>query len=271
MDNNQKKVSQGVIGKKCPKCHYVRVESDTAPEWQCPGCGVAYAKVEPTVETLTPKNESADVTASEPKAQPGSKAVLGEMVPKKKVIVIAVACLVVGYFAGREHLKYEVRSAIGSAFSGFSSAFNSGPGAASAEPDKKAKSSFLDNPFVPSKAPVTATLLSKGFEPSNPSARQYDDFITFKLNFKNTEARDIRAFEGVVQFMDLLDNELLSANVAINDPIQGLAQMDWPGQIDYNQFRDSHKRLRSAEFGNIKLKFNLRKVLYTDGTVEEFR
>jgi hypothetical protein len=28
----------------CPKCSYVRRETDTAPAWQCPSCGIAYAK-----------------------------------------------------------------------------------------------------------------------------------------------------------------------------------------------------------------------------------
>ena len=28
----------------CPNCGYQRRESDTAPDWQCPACGVAYAK-----------------------------------------------------------------------------------------------------------------------------------------------------------------------------------------------------------------------------------
>jgi glutaredoxin len=29
----------------CPKCAYARKDSDTAPEWQCPSCQVAYSKV----------------------------------------------------------------------------------------------------------------------------------------------------------------------------------------------------------------------------------
>ena len=29
---------------KCPKCSYVRKMGETAPDWQCPSCGVAYAK-----------------------------------------------------------------------------------------------------------------------------------------------------------------------------------------------------------------------------------
>ena len=28
----------------CPKCAYVRKPADTHPDWQCPSCGVAYAK-----------------------------------------------------------------------------------------------------------------------------------------------------------------------------------------------------------------------------------
>ena len=30
---------------ECPKCSYLRKPSDEAPDWQCPSCGVAYAKV----------------------------------------------------------------------------------------------------------------------------------------------------------------------------------------------------------------------------------
>jgi uncharacterized Tic20 family protein len=32
------------LGKPCPKCRYVRTASDIAPDWQCPKCGIAYAK-----------------------------------------------------------------------------------------------------------------------------------------------------------------------------------------------------------------------------------
>ena len=32
------------VGKPCPKCAYVRAAAETAPEWQCPKCGIAYLK-----------------------------------------------------------------------------------------------------------------------------------------------------------------------------------------------------------------------------------
>jgi uncharacterized protein YxjI len=33
-------------GKPCPKCGHVRAETETAPDWQCPKCGIAYLKFE---------------------------------------------------------------------------------------------------------------------------------------------------------------------------------------------------------------------------------
>lgn len=41
------------------------------------------------------------------------------------LLVVGLACFVLGYFAGREHLKYEFRSAVEGAFSGVSEIFGS--------------------------------------------------------------------------------------------------------------------------------------------------
>jgi glutaredoxin len=41
-----------VTPKRCPKCRYERQPADTAPEWQCPSCGVAYAKAEGSTTPL---------------------------------------------------------------------------------------------------------------------------------------------------------------------------------------------------------------------------
>ncbi|MEA3195705.1 MAG: uncharacterized protein QOD26_4038 [Betaproteobacteria bacterium] len=32
------------VGKPCPKCRHVRTAADGGPDWQCPKCGIAYAK-----------------------------------------------------------------------------------------------------------------------------------------------------------------------------------------------------------------------------------
>ncbi|HRF10705.1 MAG: putative glutaredoxin.1 [Candidatus Accumulibacter phosphatis] len=35
-----------ITPKRCARCRYERLASDTAPDWQCPACGVAYNKAE---------------------------------------------------------------------------------------------------------------------------------------------------------------------------------------------------------------------------------
>ena len=63
---------------KCPKCGYSRTMGDTAPEWQCPSCGIAYAKVQ----------EARDGAARAAKAGGAGKFVL---------FVVAVIAAGVGY------------------------------------------------------------------------------------------------------------------------------------------------------------------------------
>lgn len=37
-------MAESYVGKPCPKCKHVRTANEAAPDWQCPKCGVAYAK-----------------------------------------------------------------------------------------------------------------------------------------------------------------------------------------------------------------------------------
>lgn len=42
----------------CPKCGHVRRNTDTAPDWQCPACGVAYAKAAEAAAARVPAAQS---------------------------------------------------------------------------------------------------------------------------------------------------------------------------------------------------------------------
>ena len=44
-----------ITPKRCPRCRYERQSTDTAPEWQCPSCEIAYSKAEsaPPVDQST--------------------------------------------------------------------------------------------------------------------------------------------------------------------------------------------------------------------------
>ncbi len=56
---------------KCPKCGYERRPSDDAPEWQCPSCKVAYAKVKlPTTAPAVAPVQQAPIDPPDSSAPP---------------------------------------------------------------------------------------------------------------------------------------------------------------------------------------------------------
>ena len=122
----------------------------------------------------------------------------------------------------------------------------------------------------PESPPLGITLLSKNFKNSNISAGDFESDITFQLSIKNVTDRDIRAFDGVITFTDLLDNEILSSKLAINEIVRAGGTLDWKGSIKYNQFMDAHQRLRNESQENLKIKFMPRKVLFTDGSSKDY-
>lgn len=237
---------------QCPKCRYepTMAESQRSPD-ECVKCGIVYAKflakVEAPAAAAVGKVTFADWLNSNPYA---------------KWLIALGAGLVIGYFAGREHVKYELRSALSDSLSGLSAAF----GGQKSKASKNSSPTASPAPAPNKAAPVKGSLLLKSFY----EGEYGQDQITFDLIFKNDGVKDIRAFDGVLEFSDLLGNPILSSKIAINDAVKVGQSLPWSGGIDYNQFMDRHQRLKAEAQENIKMDFVLKKVLYTDGKIEEF-
>lgn len=59
-------MAESYVGKPCPKCKHVRTANEAAPDWQCPKCGVAYAKF-----LAAQQGAAATLTGTMPAARPG--------------------------------------------------------------------------------------------------------------------------------------------------------------------------------------------------------
>jgi hypothetical protein len=90
-------------------------------------------------------------------------------------------------------------------------------------------------------------------------AEEFDDYITIQLLIKNMGSKNIRAFDGILHFADLLDNKILASILAINEPVTVGGQTTWQGQPKYNQFRDADQRLYSTAQQNLKIRFVLKR------------
>lgn len=58
-------MAESYVGKPCPKCKHVRTANEVAPDWQCPKCGVAYAKF------LAAQSGAATMSGTVPAAKTG--------------------------------------------------------------------------------------------------------------------------------------------------------------------------------------------------------
>lgn len=233
--------------KKCPKCGYERKTTDYAPDWQCPSCGVAYVKVS-GFNSLS-SSEAASRKSSEEKTRADSpRHIISVPV---KLLLVGFICLTIGYFSGREHLKYELRQTFIAASEKIKSDLSSALGH-NRTSDKSIdnskpieKESKLDKN---SKKPFSVSLIKKGFMEHNYQANIPSDAITFTIEFTNLTGKNVRAFDGRVIFTDLLDNQILTASLAINDPILENSKIEWNGRLDFNQFIDSLRFPRNFVF-----------------------
>ena len=185
-----------------------------------------------------------------------------------KLVAIVIVSLVIGYFTGREHLKYEIRSTFTTVTEELKQGLSSAFGEGASTPSRPSKPTNKAEPSKPQ--PIGATITAKDFRNRDYDAGIYEEEIAFTVRFDNRSGKDARAFEGRLTFLDLLDNEILGSRVAINDPVKAGATMDWEGKLDYNQFMDDHERLRNEALANLKTRFIVTKILFVDGTSQRF-
>lgn len=252
----------------CPKCGHVRTpkEDKEFPRYECPKCGIVYSKYiknQPkTAARKTPKLANPKTTnAAETKNDDN---LLKKKNEKIALAVAVILSLIIGYFAGREHIKYEMRQAMTEAANTFKQNMSE---IFTPNSDKK--------PNTPKKQQVSpkdkflqVSLIKKGYRDFD--AEIGNKAVTFTLEFTNTLGKDMRAFDGVIIFTDLLDNPIKRLNLAYTKPINIYETVRWSGEMDYNQFMDSDRALRSKDLSDLNINLKLRKVLYADGSKEEF-
>lgn len=279
----------------CPSCQFIREDDQhlDVPEWKCPNCDIVYEKfiknyndgsIPVSPSTLKPVDPAPNLESSaEPKAKrfdakastkqatyksepTQSKASqfierydLGSFVTAKGGLIMLLV-FALGFLAGREYLRYEVRQAVVTAFPGLA-AKSSGK---TVIPNTSVK---LPDVFTNSKT-FPAFLIKKGYREFN--AKLGGDAVTMDIRITNTFDKKIDGFNGVLIFNDIIGNEIKMLNIKFTDGIEAGDNIVWEGEMDYNQFDDSSRNLRNADPQKLRLVLELRKVVFADGTVEEF-
>ena len=118
---------------------------------------------------------------------------------------------------------------------------------------------------------VSLEILKKGFNESDfSSGNYYPEQITMELKFTNETDKDIKGVEGMLTLYDIFDNKISSTSVGYDKSIPAHQSKIWKSGTDYNQFMDEDVKLKNTELENLKYKWEVTTIIYTDGSKETF-
>lgn len=96
----------------------------------------------------------------------------------------------------------------------------------------------------------------------------YEDSIWWDTTYTAVGLeKSARAVKGTLVFADLFGEPKFRVNVTVDEEISagGVLQTNGVG-IDYNQFKASHKWLRSTDLEDMTIWYEVDSILYADGT-----
>jgi len=117
---------------------------------------------------------------------------------------------------------------------------------------------------------VSLEIVKKGFYEADYTSGSYQDQITMDLKFTNETDKDMKGVEGTLTFYDIFENQIKTISVGYDKTIPAHQSKVWKSGIDYNQFMDDEVKLKDTELSNLKYKWNVKTIIYSDDSKETF-
>ncbi|WP_141216697.1 MULTISPECIES: hypothetical protein [Nocardiaceae] len=119
---------------------------------------------------------------------------------------------------------------------------------------------------------VHAEVRNKRFEPENPNAGIFSSYVYFDCGFTlHRSAKPTRAVKGAFEFCDIFEEPQFVVTFTMNDGLEPgkTSSSDGIG-LEYNQFMPDHQWFMGTELRDMTCRFRVDKVIYRDGTSDDF-
>lgn len=118
---------------------------------------------------------------------------------------------------------------------------------------------------------VTVNVTDKINEPQDIYAGRYTPFVEIRTSITNNTNCGIKGVQGTLYIDDLFDKNIL----AINWDFTG--EMIYSGKtvsrngygLEINQFMNEHMKLYDTKYADLKFRYIVKQIVYSDGTVEK--
>lgn len=118
---------------------------------------------------------------------------------------------------------------------------------------------------------VSVRLKGKGQLPRDTSARRYSPSVTFVFEITNKTDKDIKGIEGTTVFKDMFGKQILSADCDFTGILILAGETVIVNDIYYevNQFMDHDIKLYNTAYGDLQFEYQVKSIVFTDGTKVE--
>ncbi len=95
---------------------------------------------------------------------------------------------------------------------------------------------------------------------------EYDASMACKVMFTNHSGKDIRGFQGTLVFNDLFGDQIIRLGLKEDDVLMAGSNRRASRYWNYNQFMDDHNRWVGTKHENMKIVWEPKTILFTDGS-----
>jgi len=113
---------------------------------------------------------------------------------------------------------------------------------------------------------VDAVLLTFKFVPADAGAKRYSDSFDIAVGFRNKTDKEISGVKGIVLLKDMFGETIKTVRLSNDQPVPAKGKSIYRGSIDYNQFIDSDKKLRSMDYKKMKFEWSPEIYVFDDGS-----
>ncbi len=118
---------------------------------------------------------------------------------------------------------------------------------------------------------VTVNVVDKINRPTDYNAGRYLPFVEIKTSITNNTNCGIKGVQGVLYIDDLFGERILSLKWDFTGEViysgKTVTMNDYG--LEVNQFMDEHMKLYNTKYADLKFRYEVRQIVYTDGTVEK--
>ena len=163
--------------------------------------------------------------------------------------------LICGYFAGREHLKWEMASALQSAANAIVGEVGTKDSTRSTPPSNS----------VQKRSPLVVTSWSYF-----AGEDELQEYYSITITLENRGQKGIKLVDGSLDFYDLLDKYLYGIELPRDMEIPAGERFVSTGRYAINSFASSAGRMKQMDKTDIRAKLSIAKLVYDNNAVESF-